>query len=125
MGFYCAVPHPYIDIFVHKPGGNVADYYWGTATLKTILDLDGVRMPASVERGIIDIDVSDDIRPGLEKTFEFKPGSPARHIKVDVVDFANFDLIVTEAAPPRPATEVVSFARMVSLCDATVAAQRH
>jgi hypothetical protein len=127
VGFYCAVPHPYIDIFVHKPGGNIADYYWGTATLKTTLDLDGVRMPASVERGIIYIDVSDDIRPSLEKAFEFKPGSPARHLKVDVAGFANFDLVVTETAPPpaRPATEVVSFARMMSLCDATIAAQRH
>jgi hypothetical protein len=127
VGFYCAVPHPYLDIFVHKPGGAIADYYWGTATLKSTLALDGVRMPATVERGIIYIDVSDEIRPNLERAFELKPGSPARHLKVEVADFANFELIVAEAAPPpaRPATEVVSFAHMMSLCDATVAAQRH
>jgi hypothetical protein len=125
VGFYCAVPHSYIDIFVHRPGGSLADYYWGNATLKTSLELDGVKMPATVERGIIYVDISDDLRPLLEKAFEFKPGAPARRLRVDVANFGKFELLAKPTTPTvaQPATEVVSFERMMTMCDATIAAQ--
>jgi len=125
IGFYCALPHPYIDIFVHKPGGTLTDYYWGNASLKTSLELDGIKMPATIERGIIYIDVSDEIRPALEKVFEFKPGASNRALNVDVANFAKFSLIVkANNQPPAAATtDLVSFARMVGLCDTTIAAQ--
>jgi hypothetical protein len=124
VGFYCAVPHSYIDIFVHRPGGSPADHYWGNATLKTSLELDGVKMPASVERGIIYVDISDDLRSVLEKAFELKPDAPARRVRVDVANFGKFDLVAKPATPPQqPAAEAVSFDHMMAMCDATIAAQ--
>jgi hypothetical protein len=125
VGFYCAVPHSYIDIFVHRPGGSLADYYWGNATFKTSLELNGARMPATVERGIIYVDISDDLRPLLQKAFELKPGAPARRLSVDIANLGKFDLIAKQATPPaaQPATEVVSFERMMTMCDTTIAAQ--
>jgi hypothetical protein len=128
VGFYCAVPHSYLDIFVRKPpGGVLAEYFWGDATLKTSLKLNGVAMPASVEHGIIYIDIGDDIRKVLEMVFELGAGSATRRSTIDVANFAKFDLVVRSSAPPQQHGDlevVVSYARMVSMCDATIAAQR-
>jgi hypothetical protein len=126
VGFYCAVPHAYIDISVRKPGGAIGDYLWGNATLKTSLKLSGASMPASVERGIVFLDINDAVRPVLDKAFELKSGARTQRVAFDVANFAKFALIITrtESPAPRPGAEAVSYARMVSLCDTTIAAQQ-
>jgi hypothetical protein len=125
VGFYCALPHSYIDIFVHRPGGGLADYYWGNATFKTSLELDGIKMPATVERGIVYVDISDDLRPLLEQAFAFRPGTPARRHSIDIANFGKFELVARPTTPSaaQPASEVVSFERMMTMCDTTIAAQ--
>jgi hypothetical protein len=126
VGFYCALPHSYVDIFVHKPGGRISDYYWGDATLRTSVKFNGVGMPAAVEHGIIYIDIGDGVRSALENAFELKSGVTVRRSNVDVANFAKFDLLVRTTEPPRPSpdTDIVSYARMTEMCDETIAAQR-
>jgi hypothetical protein len=125
VAFYCAVPHSYVDIFVHRPGAGLDKYFWGEATLKTGLKLNGVSMPANVERGIVYIDIGDGIRPALEKAFEPGSGARAQRVNVDVANFAKFDLVVSSAGstPGGSGTERISFGHMMDLCDATIAAQ--
>jgi hypothetical protein len=126
VGFYCAVPHSYVDIYVRKPGAGLGNYLWGNATLKTSLKLNGVSMPAKVEGGIVFIDIDDAVRPVLIKALELGAGAGSQRIDVDVANFAKFALIMKTNKPPSPSPPAVavSYARMVSMCDATIAQQR-
>ena len=83
-------------------------------------------MPAKVERGIIFIDIDDAVGSVLTKVFELGAGARSQRIDVDVANFARFALVMkaTEPTSPPPATAVVSYARMVSMCDTTIGAQR-
>jgi hypothetical protein len=125
VGFYCAVPHSYVDIYVRKPGAGLGNYLWGNATLKTSLKLNGVSMPAKVERGIIFIDIDAAVRPVLNKAFELGAGAGSQRIDVDVANFAKFALIMKANKPssPSPPAVAVSYARMVNMCDATIGEQ--
>jgi hypothetical protein len=121
--FFCANPLPYIGIVVNKPGGGPAEHFWGEATRKTTLRLDGFAVPASVVTGIIYVDVGNEVRPILEKTFGPAPGSAPERRNIEVADFARFDLVV-DASPASPAlagADLVSYDRMVMMCDAAIA----
>ena len=127
VGFYCAVPHSYVDIYVRKPGAPLGNYLWGNTTLmKASLKLNGVNMPAKIERGIIFIDIDDAVRPVLHKAFELGAGAGSQRIDVDVAKFAKFALIMKASKPssPSPPAVAASYARMVNMCDATIAQQR-
>jgi hypothetical protein len=122
VGFYCGIPGPYIDIFVHKPGGTLAQYLWGEATFKTSLKFNGTAMPASVEQGIIYVNIrGDDDRAMFARAFELGPAVNEQRSTVDVANLAKFDLVVRPTQPKNvPAGAlVVPYSRMTALCDAT------
>lgn len=127
VGFYCG-PKSYVDIFVHKPGGAVLlnEYYWGMTTIRnTSLKLNGISMPASVEKGIIYVDINDQIRRALSDAFDLKAGAATKRLGFEVPNFAKFDLVLKLIEPRGYAdTAIVTFPQMMSLCDATLRNQK-
>jgi hypothetical protein len=123
VGFYCAAPQPYFDIKIHKPPGRLEDEpFWGTPTIMTNLKLNGSSMPAAVEHGLISVDIDQQTRPVLGRAFELEPGHELRRIRIEVKDFARFDLIMKPIAPTTAVdgSTVMSFAAMSRMCDTTL-----
>jgi hypothetical protein len=130
--FYCAIPEPYIDIYVHKPGtdflGN--EYFWGTPTLRTTVKLNGSNMPGSVEGGIIVIDIKPPVKVALTAAFDLGPkADQERRLHFEVANFATCDLLLAPARsspssnPPKDIA-IVGYSAMTKICDGLVAQEQ-
>jgi hypothetical protein len=121
IGFYCARPQTYIDIFVHEPGGPgnpatpATPMHWGSPTFRTSLTLNGAVMPAAVEAGIVYVDIDAGIGRVLADAFALK--TPSKRLDFDVAKFATFTLVMKRIEPrSRPDTAITDFDQMVGMC---------
>ncbi len=128
IGYYCARPTTYIDIFVHEPGrpimtGDpshpVTELHWGHPTFRTSLKLNGVELPSVVESGVIYVDIDARIGPLLADAFALKTAS--KRLDIDVARLAAFTLVMKRIEPKsRPDTAIVDFDQMVEICRTTL-----
>lgn len=134
IGFYCTPTQSYVDVYVHVSGvpiitGNAAqpisELRWGHPTFKTRLKLGGVDLPATVESGVVYVDIDDRTGPVLAEAFTLKPGTPSKRLDFDVERLAAFALVMKPLEPrTRPAnTLTLDYARMVELCRSMVASR--
>jgi hypothetical protein len=132
IGYYCARPATYVDIFVHEPGRpmmyrtpaneiRATELHWGYPTFRgASLKLNGVVLPASVERGVVYVDIDAKTGPVLADAFTLK--TAGKRLDVDVPKLATFTLAMKRIEPRTHAVSVVivDFDEMVRMCQSTL-----